>query len=369
MFNFEFEKYWMFPSNYSKERKQIAIKDCIESNEYIGSLKKDGNMSRFIKSQNIIKLQSRTFSKVTNEYSDKKDYVPHIIKTLDSLPNDTIIIGELYYPHGNSDLVGSILRCKANKAIERQETKDYGYLHYYIHDIWFFNNENFMNLGYDMRIKQLMYVYETYLKTNPYIEIAKYAATPDGIKKMIQFAFANDEEGVVLVRKDALVEPGKRTAWKTLKIKKELQEDIDCFTTGKYKEATRLYNGKEIESWEYWENLKTGKLLHGNYYKDYSAGRDLVPITKSFFYGWASSIEIGWYNENDEIEVIGYVSGISDEVKKDIKENNKDYILRPCHVTAMEWTKDGSLRHPKFIGFRDDIDPKDCRKDKIFTKI
>ena len=40
--------------------------------------------------------------------------------------------------------------------------------------------------------------------------------------------------------------------------------------------------------------------------------------------------------------------------------------MKPMRITGMESTKDNSIRHPKFIGFRDDIDIKDCSWDKIF---
>ena len=70
-----------------------------------------------------------------------------------------------------------------------------------------------------------------------------------------------------MVRKDAIVSPGKRTAWKTIKVKKELEKEVDCFLTGHYKTPTRLYTGKELRSWIYWEDLKTGNLVSGKLFE------------------------------------------------------------------------------------------------------
>ena len=367
LFELEFEKYWMFPSSYTPERKKTAILDCINSGDYIASLKKDGNMSRFVKFNGEMRLQSRSKSTVTKTFSDKKDWVPHIMQSLAALPDNTILIGELYYPGGNSDTIGTILRCKADKAIYRQQ-KEYGLVHYYIRDCWYYDGQSLMDRPYSERIKVVAHIYNLYLDTNPEIELAHYCDTPAEIRAEMDYAFQNNEEGLVLVSRDATVAPGKRTAWKTLKVKKELHQEVDCFTTGHYKEATRLYSGKELESWEYWEDLKTGELKLGEYFNDYERGASIEPVTKPFFYGWASSMEIGWYNNAGEIEVIGYVSGISDDIKEGLVTDNAAYRLRPCKVTAMEWTKDGALRHPKFMGFRDDITAEDCQKSKVFEE-
>src|SRR5574344_1558864 len=130
LFELEFEKYWAIPSSYSTKRKANEVQNRISSGLYISSLKKDGNMSRFVKQNNIISMQSRSKSTITKEYSNKQDWVPHIVNTLSELPNNTIIIGELYYPHGNSDTVGTILRCGSEKGVARQEEEKYGRLRY-----------------------------------------------------------------------------------------------------------------------------------------------------------------------------------------------------------------------------------------------
>ena len=40
--------------------------------------------------------------------------------------------------------------------------------------------------------------------------------------------------------------------------------------------------------------------------------------------------------------------------------------MRPCKVTAMEFTDDKKLRHPRFVEFRDDLNIEDCNWEKIF---
>ena len=70
--------------------------------------------------------------------------------------------------------------------------------------------------------------------------------------------------------------------------------------------------------------------------------------------------------KDKQIMVIGYISGIADEIKADFAINPDKYKNQVCVVNAMETTADYKLRHPKFIKFRDDINIEDCTFEKIF---
>ena len=86
-------------------------------------------------------------------------------------------------------------------------------------------------------------------------------------------------------------------------------------------------------------------------------GKPYIPVTKPFYNHWAGSLEIGLYNEEtDEITGIGYLSGLTDEVKA----NYKDYAFSVIEVGAMQLTPDGALRHGKMLGWRNDKDWKEC---------
>ena len=73
----------------------------------------------------------------------------------------------------------------------------------------------------------------------------------------------------------------------------------------------------------------------------------------------------GVYKDGNIVHICD-VSGLSDALKDDIANDPNKYYMKPMRITGMESTKDNSIRHPKFIGFRDDIDIKDCSWDKIF---
>ena len=260
------EKYWDFPSSYSKERKESEILTRIASDDYIASLKKDGHYNRTVIANGRIAMQSRTISKVTGEYADKTAHVPHIVDSLKKLPEGTVIIGELYQHGKTSSDMTSVLQCLPEKSVKRQKG-EYGFVYYYIHDCWYYNGQNLMDEPYSKRIEYVQKIFNNFMKDNLYIEVAEYAKTPEEITNLLNYARENGEEGIVMVRKDAIVSPGKRTAWKTIKVKKELEKEVDCFLTGHYKTPTRLYTGKELRSWIYWEDLKTGNLVSGKLFE------------------------------------------------------------------------------------------------------
>ena len=362
------EKIWGLKAN--ELLKEQKINTHIETNNYVASLKKDGQYHRYVNYEGEIKFQTRGTSVKTGTYGEIQDKVPHLMEYLNRVvPKNSLIIGELYRPGWTTNDVGSILRCLPPKAIARQKDNP---LIFYIHDVWFYNGENLMAKSKKERIKKLKEIQEQWIHNYGLIseiEFAKYVDTVDDIKNLIIEAFENDEEGVVLTLKDSIVNPGAKTAWKTIKIKKELQDVADVFLTGNYRLPEKFYTGKEIENWNYWMNEKTGEMIEGKLYNKFIDGATIVAVTKNYFYQWPASLEMAVIDTDTNKRVsIGWVSGLTEEIKKDFVQNPNSYIDKICKVTAMETTEDYKLRHSKFMGFRDDINIEDCTFQKIFNK-
>lgn len=350
--------------------KEQKINTHIETGNYVASLKKDGQYHRYVNYEGEIKMQTRGTSVKTGTYGEVQDKVPHLMEYLNRVvPKNSLIIGELYRPGWTTNDVGSILRCLAPKAIARQKENP---LIFYIHDVWFYDGENLMIKTKEERIKKLKEIQEQWIHNYgliSQIEFATYVNTVEKIKELIGYAFDNDEEGVVLTMKNATVNPGAKTAWKTLKIKKELQDDADVFLTGNSRLPEKYYTGKEIENWDYWMNDKTGEMLYGKHYIDYINGATITAVTKNFYHQWPASLEMAVIDtETNKRVSIGWVSGLTEEIKKEYVQNPNLFVDRICRVTAMETTEDYKLRHSKFMGFRDDINIEDCTFQKIFEK-
>lgn len=349
------QKYWSFPSGYKKDSK-TETQNMIFSGDYVGARKIDGAFYKFIKNDDgSMELIGRSKS-VSGDYLNKIDWVPQLHDFFQSLPNGTCLLGEIYFPNkeGSSN-VTTIMGCLVDKARGRQEKGDK--LHYYVFDVLAYNGVSLYQKNIEYRIK---YLVDCIPKNHDFVEIAQYCEGKE-LWGSLQSILADGGEGVVITKKGTCYQPGKRPARQTLKVKKELQETIDCFFTGHATPPTKEYTGKEIETWKYWLNERTGEKFQGEHYKEYFNGAPLTPVTKPYFNNWAASLEIGVV-KGDKVVPIGYLSGLADE----IKANYKDYKGRVIEVGAMEVLETGGLRHAKMLNFRPDLSLKDCTWEKIW---
>lgn len=348
-------RYWSFPASYKGDKK-AETRNMIFSGDYYGALKVDGYYERLIKDEDGNCFMIARSKNVKGEAVDKYEWVPQIHSFMDSLPNGTVLLSECYLP-GNegSQKITSLLGCLKDRCIARQEKGQK--LHFYIFDVMAFDNEDHTKMPLERRAEFLWCLSTDSQYKNEYIEWAEYFGG-ERLWNELQGYLADGREGMVIMRKDAPVYFKRTPARVSLKIKKELRESIDVFFTGRAAAPKRDYAGKEIENWPYWCHQETSERLPvGNhYYEAFMEGKPYIPVTKPFYNGWAGSLEIGLVNEEGTIIGIGYLSGLTDEVKA----NYKDYKYRVIEVGAMQLTPDGALRHGKMLGWRDDKTWQEC---------
>ena len=355
--------YWAPPASWSVEKKKETTRNRIFSGEWYAAEKKDGYFAKLVKDDDgNIGLYSRSRN-VNGEYPEKHEWVPHLKPFFDWLPNGTCLLGELYLPSkpGSSNIT-SLLGCLKEKCIARQEKDEK--LHFYIFDILAFAGKSMLNQSMIKRISSLntmSLVYKTGGFNLEYIEFGEYYSGAELWKKL-QEVLASGGEGMVIVRGESKYQPDKRPSKDCQKVKKELADNIDCFFTGRASAPTRLYSGKEIETWKYWENINTGAKIEGELFKEYMNGASIEPVTKPYFHRWAGSLEIGVLKDG-VVTSIGFLSGLTDE----IKANFKDYANRCIEVAAMEVLPTGGIRHGKFMRFRNDLSIQDCTWEKYMN--
>ena len=359
--NFDFtsmtpQKYYAFTAAFKGDKKAKAKELCL-SERYYGSRKMDGNWNMIIKDMDgNFHMRSRTES-VNGGYQDKAEWVPHICDQLAAIPNGTALVGEIYFPDNEgSRKIISVLNCLKDKCLERQEKN--GYLHFYIFDVVAWGGKSLIDTRFDERIK---YINLEVLKDLANVERAEYVMGED-LWNMYGEIIAAGGEGIVITREDCKYMCGKRTAWMTLKMKKELEDTIDAFIDGDYKTATRLYTGKEIQTWTYWENIKTGEKFNTCKFNDYASGVPVEPVTKPYYNGWASAVSFSVMKNNKPVH-IGWISDITDELKKEIVTNPEKWIGRVAELTCMEVefvNRKYSLRHGKIKSWRPDKNFDDC---------
>lgn len=367
-YNLEVQKYYAPPNSWDTDKKKNLAIQRVFSAQWLGSLKRDGALYKFTKDEDGNMYLTGRSKSVSGEYLDKIGWVPHLQSFFDELPSGTCFIGELYLPSNEqAKSTTSIMNCLREKAIKRQEKEP---LKYYIFDVLAWDNMSWLNIPAEERFEAL----DGFNKAYPFehVEWAKYYRGKELWDKLQDY-LSNGNEGIVITDEQSLYQPGKRPSKQCMKIKKELQETIDCVVMGA-NGPSKLYSGQEIESWPYWfDELNNEKITstaysdkyNANIYLSYADGAPLVPVTKNWFYGWAGSLKLGVYKDGQLVE-IGNLSGITDEVK----EHWKDYVGRVCTITAMEIMDNAQggkgLRHPKLVSFRDDIEPADCTWEKIY---
>ena len=366
----ECQRYYAPPSSWTDQKKKDHAHSCIFSGDWLGSQKFDGYFAKLIKDEdgNII-LYSRSRG-VNGKFADKHEWVPHLNPFFNSLPNGTCLLGELYLPSApGSRNITTIMGCLKEKAIERQNKNEK--LHFYVFDCLAWNGHSMINSPASERFATIREI----VRENPCVTYAVYYSGKE-LWSILQEILARGDEGIVITHKDGKYEPGKRPSKTTLKIKKELKQTIDCFFTGIGSAPTREYTGKEIETWQYWEDSITGEKKQGDFYKEYRNGAAIEPVTKSYYNGWYGSLEIGVLRhkngsrckirgqvyENTEVFPIGWLSGLTEDMKAD---PNKIAFI-PIEVTAMEFDEiNCSLRHGKMVGYRKDLVLTDCNYEKL----
>lgn len=350
-------KYWCPPSSWSTSKRKEEFNRRVYGGEWFGTQKHDGAFYKFVKDEDgNMELLGRSKS-VSGDYLNKIGHVPQLKEFFEALPNGTCILGELYFPKNEgSKNTTTIMGCLEEKAIKRQEKGDK--LYYFLFDLLAYDGNSFLNKTNYERVSYLSNLKNMYVC--PFVFYPEIFED-DRINSSLQAILDAGYEGIVLLKKDGVYEPGKRPSKTTMKVKKELQDTVDCFFTGRASAPTRLYTGKEIEDWKYWQNTKTGEKLEGELFYEYSSGENLEPITKSYFYGFAGSLEIG-VMKGSEVYPIGWLSGLTEEVKK----NYQDYKGKCIEVNAMMREADTlALRHGKMVRFREDLRPEDCTYEKF----
>ena len=370
-FTMGIQKYWAPTSAMSPEQKRQHLEMMAMSGTYLFSEKFDGNFSRAIITPERNALQTRGISKKTGTFGEIQNKVffwDDVCKAFTK--GTTVILGETYIPGGIDATVGSILRCLDNKALARQkDTK----VEWRVFDVLALDGEDFLNKPIEERVKYIPKVVSRI--NNPLVKGVSYQEMDETFFDKLNDIFSRGGEGCVCYKKGVLYSPGKRTsAWDTCKVKQEISADVDCFILSAAK-GERLYNGIELTSWEYWYNVKTGEKLLGEYYTEYRDGvQNLEPISKNEFFDWPASIKVGVYDDNGNIIPLCYVSGLTEDLKTELRDNFDEWYHCPLTIGGMmiseaNASENGvgiSIRHPYIKNIRkNDLDESDCTLSKI----
>lgn len=350
------------PMKINKPKSDDDLVTRLRSGDYYGSLKKDGALYQLVKTDvGEVHLFSRTVSKKTGFFVDKIDNVPHIRAWAERyVPNDSIILGEVYYPSLTSKDVVKVMGCLPEKAIERQRDNP---IHFYVFDCLRLNGMSYMAAGNLNRISVIQDNYDSLgFNVLPWLE--KSTIYTNNLENILDSAFSNGEEGMVFRQVDGLYKPGKRPTWN---VKAKTEDTVDAVIVD-FIEPEKVYTGKELESWPYWEDSFGNKVeIHsGSVITD-----DLkTPVTKPYFNGWYVGFVVAALDEqNHSLPIANVTSGLTDFIRADCAANPQNYIGKVAEIQCMSVDKEAhTLRHPRLVRVReaDDKSPRDCTFKNIF---
>jgi len=365
-------KYFAPPSTMSPEARRLKLEQMIESGNYLFGLKTDGNWSRAIITPKRSVLQTRGISTVTKTYGEIQEKVKFFRDIYAAFNRgDTVILGEVYLPGAIDKDVGSVLRCLAPKALDRQKVNP---LRWRIFDVLALDGKDYMNTGFEERVKLIPEVVKRI--NSSLVEGVTYYEMDDSFFDKMGEIFAAGGEGAVCYRKDSLYVPGKRGphAWDTVKVKQEISSEIDAFITG-IVPGEKMYTGKDLGTWQLWENQRTGEKVVGSYFGEYQHGGTYIPVTKNYFNNWPAAIQVSVLDRKGNEIPLCKVSGITEEFKTSLRDDPNRWIGCPVTIGGMmvssaKADSEGngiSIRHPLLKRIREgDLLKEDCTLAKIF---
>ena len=365
-------KYFAPSSTMSADARRAKLEQMIDGGNYLFGLKTDGNWSRAVITSERQALQTRGISTVTKTYGEIQDKVFFWNDVCNAFQNGTtVILGEVYLPGAIDKDVGSILRCLTPKAQARQKNNP---LRWRIFDVLALDGTDYMNTGFAERIQLIPQVVKRI--NSELVEGVTYYEMDETFFDKMGEIFASGGEGCVCYRKDSLYMPGKRGphAWDTVKVKQEISSEIDAFISG-IVPGEKLYTGKDLSTWQLWENQRTGEKVAGSYFGEYQQGKAYIPVTKNYFNDWPAAIQVSVYDRNGNEIPLCKVSGITEEFKTSLRDDTARWIGCPVTIGGMmvssaKADSEGngiSIRHPLLKRIREgDLRQEDCTLAKIF---
>jgi bifunctional non-homologous end joining protein LigD len=315
-----------FPSEKIKPMLAKLSDQVIDYPDWIYETKFDGYRCISKVDERQVEMLTRNSIVVTGTYSSIAD-------ELKKIEDDVILDGELIVE--NSEGINDF------QALQNYSTTRQGRLKYYVFDMLYLNGHKITDLPLLQRKELLNEFFKGYKFEN--IINTEYQ---EGQGKLLFEKLAKKGyEGVIAKAPGSIYQPGKRTD-KWLKVKNvTMQEAIICGYT--LPQNTRQYFGSLILG--LYENKKLRYI--GN------VGTGFTEVSLSELH--------------EKMERIRTNVNPFDPPQKLVGAKGKPVWIRPelvCNIKYMEWTSDGHLRHPVFMGLRIDKKAEEVILEKTVAK-
>ena len=303
----------------------LPVASVPEGPDWSYELKLDGYRLEAVRDNGRSKLFSRRGHDLTKQF-------PWVAGALDHLPAGTVIDGELVAlaSDGRPDfnLLQSYRSANANIIL-------------YVFDILVLRNQSLMGLSFVERRTHL----EQVVTPGPYIDISQ--AVTSSVDEMIDFVRTNGMEGIVAKRNSSVYQPGKRTGlWVKRRINAGQEFVIGGFIPSELGVDSLIigfYRGEHL--------IYAGRVRAG-----------FVPATRRAIFERIKHLrtpDCPFVNLPEKAEG-RWGQGLT------VEKMRTCVWIRPeavAQVEFLQWTEGDHLRHTKFIGLREDKDPREIVKE------
>jgi ATP-dependent DNA ligase len=300
---------------------EVEIANALISEDWVAEEKFDGSRYVCFFMKDRLYFTSRRISVKTGLPVEKGLNLPHINTAVSELVG-TVLDGEIV-GQGDFGSCVSIMGSTPERALKIQEEK--GFAVYKVFDILYYKGINVKTYRLFERRKYLEKLFKGIQNVN--IQLVKQFS---GINKreLFKSIVAMGGEGIILKNSLATYVEGRRN--KDTWIKQKKQNSWQCFITG-YDYPTK-----------YSTDVKGNKIINQFYKKN-----------------WVAAVRFGVWKDGDVYEV-GKTSGMTEEVRQQLSVDREAYMHKVIDIIGQEVTKGGHIRHPRWSGFRLDINQSDC---------
>ncbi len=301
------------------------VSKLLEGSQWVYEIKLDGYRAMAVKSDDKVRLLSRRQKSFNLQY-------PYIVEALSDLPDGTVIDGEIVALDDSARPQFNLLQNYRSEARR---------IRYFVFDLLCYVNRDTTSLPLVERralLRKLKF-------QSPRIQVLDFLET--SAANMVAAAKQQGLEGVIAKRKDSLYQPGRRTGtWVKYRINRGQEFVIGGYFPGPHGFDSIIvgyYDGKELM---YVARTRNG-FVPASRRQVFSKLKHLVtpecpfvnlPETKKSRFG-------------EELH--------AEKMKKAV-------WLKPeivAQIEFIEWTDADHLRHSKFVGLREDKNPKSVVKE------
>jgi DNA ligase D-like protein (predicted ligase) len=305
----------------------LAVSKLPDGPQWIYEIKLDGYRAEAVKSGGALTLYSRRRKSFNRQF-------PLIVEALDDLPQDTVIDGEVVAINRSGRPDFSLLQNFRSEASR---------IHYFVFDLLVYENRDLTRLPLIER-RELM---RALLKfRSPRIRVSDYfeASAADMLKAVRHQGL----EGIIGKQKDSLYESAKRSgAWIKYRVNRGQELVIGGFVPG----ARGL------------DSIIVGYYLGGALIYVARVRNGFVQASRRQLFDKLRTLVIPERPFVNLPETHGsrWSEGLNAEDMK------KCVWVRPnlvAQIEFLEWTESDHLRHSKFVGLREDKDPRRVVKEQ-----